>query len=111
MATLTIRMPDDKADRLKTLAEHRDVSVNKLMEELATYAIAQFDTESMFRARAARGSARHGLAMLDELDAHFARMPKQAAPAGYSLHEREVPAYDAGSDPEPKKPTRKNRRK
>lgn len=36
MATLTIRIPENKAERLKTLAEQRGISVNKLMEELAT---------------------------------------------------------------------------
>ena len=71
MATLTIRIPEGKADRLKTLAEQRGISVNKLMEELATMAIAEFDVESRFRLRAARGSAARGLAFLDELSAHY----------------------------------------
>ena len=31
MATLTIRMPDDKHSRLKQLAESRGISVNKLI--------------------------------------------------------------------------------
>jgi len=36
MATLTIRLPDDKHTRLKELAQSRGISVNKLMEELST---------------------------------------------------------------------------
>ncbi len=36
MATLTIRLPDDKHGRLKALAQHRKVSINKLIEELST---------------------------------------------------------------------------
>jgi predicted HicB family RNase H-like nuclease len=36
MATLTIRMPDDKHQRLKELAESQGISVNKLIEELST---------------------------------------------------------------------------
>ncbi|MBL8639630.1 MAG: ribbon-helix-helix protein, CopG family [Alphaproteobacteria bacterium] len=72
MATLTIRIPENKADRLKILAEQRGLSVNKLMEELATMAIAEFDVETRFRLRAARGSATRGLAFLDELSAHYA---------------------------------------
>jgi predicted transcriptional regulator len=69
MATLTIRLPDDKHARLKQLAEHRQISMNKLMEELSSVALAQFDAELRFRARAARGSAEDGLRLLDQLDA------------------------------------------
>ena len=36
MATLTIRLPDDKYERLKELAQARGISVNKLMEKLST---------------------------------------------------------------------------
>lgn len=73
MSTVTIRLPDDKHARLRQLAKHRDLSINKLMEELATISIAEFDAESRFRAMAARGSAKKGLALLDKLDAAFAR--------------------------------------
>ncbi len=72
MSTLTIRLPDDKHARLRQLAKHRDISVNKLVEELATISIAEFDAESRFRALAARGSAKQGLAILDKLDVSFA---------------------------------------
>ncbi len=72
MSTLTIRLPDDKHARLRQLAKHRDISVNKLVEELATISIAEFDAESRFRALAARGSAEKGLEILDKLDASFA---------------------------------------
>ncbi len=71
MATLTIRMPDTKAERLKMLAENRGISVNKLVDEMATYAIAEFDAENRFRARAARGSAQRGRALLAELDSYY----------------------------------------
>ncbi len=73
MSAVTIRLPEDKHARLRQLAKHRDLSVNKLMEELATISIAEFDAESRFRAMAARGSAKKGLALLDKLDAAFAR--------------------------------------
>ena len=72
MSTLTIRLPDDKHARLRQLAKHRDISVNKLVEELATISIAEFDAESRFRALAARGSAKKGFEILDKLDASFA---------------------------------------
>jgi predicted transcriptional regulator len=68
MATLTIRLPDDKYERLRQLAERRNVSMNKLIEELSTVALAEFDAETRFRARAAMGSRERGLRLLDELD-------------------------------------------
>ncbi len=76
MSTLTIRLPDDKHLRLRKLAKHRAMSVNKLIEELATISIAEFDAEIRFRTLAARGSAKRGLALLDKLDAAFARKGK-----------------------------------
>jgi plasmid stability protein len=71
MATLTIRLPDDKHDRLKALAERRNISMNKLFEELLTQALAEFDSETRFRALAAQGHTQRGLELLDKLDAYF----------------------------------------
>ncbi|MCY4507645.1 MAG: toxin-antitoxin system HicB family antitoxin [Acidobacteria bacterium] len=68
MSTLTIRLPDDTHARMKVLARHRAMSVNKLMEELCTIAVTQHDAETRFRALAARGSVDEGLRILDKLD-------------------------------------------
>jgi plasmid stability protein len=73
MATMTIRIPDDKHSRLKALARYRHVSVNKLVEELSTQALAEFDSEIRFRALAARGDVTKGLKLLDKLDHHFSK--------------------------------------
>lgn len=73
MGTLTIRIPDDKHERLKNLAASRGISVNKLIEELSTTALTEFDTETRFRAMAHQGNIEEGLALLDKLDKHFAR--------------------------------------
>jgi predicted transcriptional regulator len=72
MATLTVRLPDDKHERLKALASHKKISVNKLMEELSTQALAEFDSEVRFRALASLGETKRGLDILDKIDAHFA---------------------------------------
>lgn len=69
MATLTIRLPDDKHDRLKELAQSRGISVNKLIEELSTIALVEFDTFTRFKAMAARGNPQAGLRLLEKLDA------------------------------------------
>ena len=71
MATLTVRLPDDKHERLKALASSRKVSINKLMEELSTQVLAEFDSEVRFRALASAGNVKKGLKILDKLDAHF----------------------------------------
>ncbi len=73
MATLTVRIPDDKHGRLKSLAQYRHVSVNKLIEELSTLALAEFDSEVRFRALAAKGNTEKGLKLLDKLDTHFSK--------------------------------------
>jgi predicted transcriptional regulator len=77
MSTLTIRLPEDKHARLRQLAKHRDMSVNKLMEELATISISEFDAETRFRAMASRGSAKEGLKVLDALDEAFSKARRQ----------------------------------
>ena len=71
MSTLTIRIPDDKHARLRQLAKFREISVNKLIEELATISIAEFDAETRFRALASKGSAKAALAILEKLDKHY----------------------------------------
>ena len=68
MSTLTIRVPDDTAERLKVLAKSRGLSVNKLIEEMSAQAIAAWDTETHFRAIAAKGNVKKALAVLDRLD-------------------------------------------
>ena len=72
MSTLTIRIPESKHTRLRNLAKARGVSMNHLIDELATVALAEYDAEIRFRAMAARGSKRSGLALLAKLDHAFA---------------------------------------
>jgi hypothetical protein len=66
-------MPDDTHARLKQLARTRKVSVNKLMEEFSIVALSEFDAETRFRVRAARGNIATGLKLLDKLDRTAAR--------------------------------------
>ncbi len=68
MSTLTIRLPDNTADRLKSLAHSRGLSVNKLVEEMSAQALAAWDTENRFRSLAAQGDSNLALAILDRLD-------------------------------------------
>jgi plasmid stability protein len=68
MAMLTIRLPDDKHSRLKALAQSRGISVNKLIEELSTIALVEFDAYNRFKAMAATGNTELGLEILDKLD-------------------------------------------
>jgi len=70
---MTIRLPDAKHQRLRLLAKRTGVSLNKLVEEWTGMALAQFDSETRFLARAERGDRKRGLALLDKLDRSFAR--------------------------------------
>lgn len=68
MATLTIRLPDDKHTRLKALAQRKNISVNQLIEEISTQALAEFDSEMRFRALAASENSKCGIERLDKVD-------------------------------------------
>lgn len=71
MSILTIRLPDEQHERLKALAEARGISLNKLFEAFSTKALAEFDAETRFRLRAARGDKARGLDILDRLDRQY----------------------------------------
>jgi predicted HicB family RNase H-like nuclease len=49
MSALTFRLPDDKHARLRTLALSRGTSVNRLLDEVTTLLLAEFDAETRFR--------------------------------------------------------------
>ena len=52
------------------------MSLNKLMEELSTIALVEFDAETRFRAMATQGNPERGIALLDKLDEHFGKGKK-----------------------------------
>jgi hypothetical protein len=72
MRTLTIRISEDNHARLRNLAKAKGVSIDRLMDELVTVALAGYDSEIRFKAMAARGSKKTGLALLDRLDSSLA---------------------------------------
>ncbi len=66
MSTITLRLSDDKHSRLKSLAQAQGISVNRLMDELTSLALAEFDAKTRFEIRAKRGDIKRGLALLDK---------------------------------------------
>lgn len=58
MCVMTIRLPDATHERLRAFARARGVSLNEVMEDLATRALTEHDLEARFRARAARRESR-----------------------------------------------------
>jgi predicted HicB family RNase H-like nuclease len=56
MAALTVRLPDEKHARLKALAKSRGTPLNRLIDEMTTAMLAEFDAETRFHIRAARGT-------------------------------------------------------
>jgi predicted transcriptional regulator len=68
MTTLSIRLPDDMANKLKRIAKVRDISLNKLMFELSAQVLAEEEAKQRFIAAQLRGSSKRALQLLDELD-------------------------------------------
>ncbi len=68
MTALTVRLPDEKHRRLKALARSRGTPLNRLIDEMTTLMLAEFDAETRFRARAKRGASKvkRGLALLEK---------------------------------------------
>ena len=68
MSALTVRLADEKHERLKALARERGTTVNRLIDEMATILLTSHDAEVRFRLRAARGAGREaeGLALLEK---------------------------------------------
>ncbi len=71
MSTLTLRIPDSKYERLKKYAKSKDISLNKLFDELATIALTQHDAKTRFKSQASKGDKKRGLELLDKLDQSF----------------------------------------
>lgn len=68
MSTITFRLPDSKHDKLKQLAKSQNISVNRLLDELSSMAIAGYDTKMQFELRRSVGDSNKGLEILDKLE-------------------------------------------
>ena len=68
MTALTARLPDEKHRRLKALAHSRGTPLNRLIDEMTTVMLAEFDAETRFKLRAARGAGQQaqGVQLLDK---------------------------------------------
>lgn len=72
MAALTVRIPDDKHIRLKAMAKSRGTPLNRLIDEMTTAMLAEFDAETRFRIRVVRGTGKteRGLELLAKAQGH-----------------------------------------
>ena len=68
MTALTVRLPDEKHLRLKALAKSCDTPLNRLIDEMTTRMLVEFDAETRFQLRADRGAGKteHALALLEK---------------------------------------------
>ena len=68
MSALTLRLPEQKHQRLKELAKSKGMSVNHLLDEVTTLILAEFDLKTQFELRAQRalGKAERGQDLLDK---------------------------------------------
>ena len=66
MSALTLRLPDEKYKRIKEMAHQRGQSVNRLLDEVTTLLLVEFDAETRFKTRALRGKGKkmRGLELL-----------------------------------------------
>jgi hypothetical protein len=73
MSALTLRLPDQKHQRLKALAKSKGMSVNHLLDEVTTLILAEFDLKTQFEIRAQRGKgkAERGLELLTKAKSGF----------------------------------------
>ena len=77
MSALTLRLPDQKHERLKAMAEQRGISLSRMLDELTTQALVEFDTETRFMLRAQRGRDRKST-RLNSSHRNTSRMPSSA---------------------------------
>ncbi len=68
MSVVTLRLPDDQHQRLKSMAQARGLSLNNLLEQLYAQTLTENDIELRYRRLAATGSVKRGLELLDKLD-------------------------------------------
>ena len=68
MSTLTLRIPDSKYERLKSYAKSKEISLNKLFDELATIALTQYDAKTRFDIMVTKANRARGLELLNKLD-------------------------------------------
>ena len=66
MSALTVRLPDDKHQRLRLLARSRGTTINRLIDEMTSLMLAEYDAETRFlaRAQAGTGKVERGLDLL-----------------------------------------------
>lgn len=60
MPALTVRLPDDKHQRLRLLARSRGTTINRLIDEMTSLMLTEFDAETRFRVRAQAGAGKAG---------------------------------------------------
>jgi len=58
MSALTVRLPDDKHQRLKALAQSRGTTLNRLIDDMTTMMLAEYDAETRFQLGVARGAGK-----------------------------------------------------
>jgi predicted transcriptional regulator len=71
MTALTVRLPDEKHRRLRAMAKSRGTPLNRMIDEMTTLMLTEFDAETRFKVRAGRGGGQEarGLALLDKAKA------------------------------------------
>lgn len=69
---MAIKIVVDTNVFVSALTSATGVSLNRLVDDLSSMALAQYDAEVRFQVLAGRGNATQGLRLLDKLDRAFA---------------------------------------
>ena len=77
MSTLTMRLPDDTAQRLKSLAQNRSLRMNKLVAQVSAHGLRVWDAYSHAAAMAAKCDVQLALTVPDRIDAVDGKAPKR----------------------------------
>lgn len=91
IGTLTMLLPDDTANRLKSMARSLRLSMTKRVEQLSAHALVAWDTESRFRELDAAFDVWQPLAVLVGFDASAeAGSARRASCAGSGFDGRQL---------------------
>jgi predicted DNA-binding protein len=68
MTALTLRLTEEKYQRLKRLAKNKGMTINKLLDEMTTLMLTEVDLETRYLARVERGKNKteRGLELLEK---------------------------------------------
>ena len=76
-------------------AKSKEISLNKLFDELATIALTQYDTKTRFELTASKGDKAKGLELLDKLDKSHSAIEARGRVDFIFIHPLRLPLFQS----------------